>query len=354
MYNEIIQKHQEIILSLYLHQNFKKAQIAHKLIHDLDIDLTNAQVDSFRRSLSQFLSDWEEEHPNYQINPDGQITIAPKITEQIPTKAKVLILDLETTPIIGAFWSLFKININTDQIFTDSRLLCWAGKWLFESETFGDVLTPEECVVNHNSETTDNLWAVDDFRIVQSLWKVMDEADIIIAHNGRKFDTLVANTFFLRNHLPLPSPYEIIDTLESAKKAFRFPSNKLDYINRYLGLSVKEKTEFRLWLRCLEGRKDSLLRMFNYCKNDVGILEEHYVIVRPWIKSHPNMGFYVESDDLICPTCGCDELKEIKPYRTIVNEYVSYRCPNCGATGRSRHTSVTPEKKQTLTISLGR
>lgn len=354
MYKEIINENFQTILNYYLKEDYKKSEIAHKLINDLDLDFTNSQVDSFRRSLSQSLSDWELNNTAQNIGEDGKEITPDKYANIKKTRARVLILDLETTPIIGSFWRLFKVNIPINQIYTDSRLICWCAKWLYEPEQLGDVITVKEAKANHKPEKLKNMFALDDERIVRSLWEVMDEADIIIAHNAKQFDIKVANTMFLRYGMNPPSPYVIIDTLDIAKKTFRFPSNKLDYINRSLSLPEKIKTDFDLWLGCMEGDEKCINDMFIYCHNDVGILEEHYVIIRPWIKSHPNMGFYVNSNELICPTCGCTELNECGTYNTNVNEYIAFRCPNCGAVGRSRKSSTSVEKKKSLTVSVAR
>lgn len=347
MYQEIIESNKETIIDLYFNQNYKKAHIAHKLIHDLDIDLTNAQVDSFRRSLSQFLLDHEadkQKEPTLGIGDNSEISepFKDRYPHAIRTRAKVLLLDTETAPLIVASWGIRKQHLNIDQILKDSHLICWAAKWLFESEVFGDCITSEEAI------------ARDDSRICKSLWDMMDEADIIIAHNGRGFDIPVINGRFFVNKMSPPSPYEIIDTLQSSRQSFRLSSHKLDFINRISGLTVKLKTDMQLWIDCMEGKPEKLLEMFTYCKNDTSILEETYMEMRQWIKAHPNMAFYVESENLICPTCGCTEVEERGTYHTTVNEYVSYRCPKCGAYGRSRKSATSVEKKKSVLVSLGR
>lgn len=357
MYQKIITENKELILKLYLEHNYRKADIAYQLIRDFDLDLTSSQVDSFRRAISRFLEHWDLNNtklPDILEDTSVSVPVSVPVSAQAiqpkdykfmahqRTRAKILLFDLETAPIIAAVWSLWKVNISIDQVLKDSCLICWTGKWLFEPNTFGDCLTPEEAKNR------------DDARITRTLWDALNEADIVIAHNGRKFDALVANTFFLKQGLMPTRPYEIIDTLDVAKKSFRFTSNKLDFINRQLKLPEKKETKFKLWLACMEGDLVSLNEMYSYCKNDTEILEEVYVILRPYIKAHPNMGFYTENDYLICPTCGHHTVEEYGTYSTPVNQYIAYRCAHCGALGRSRYTSTTIEKKKSLTVSLGR
>lgn len=346
-FSEIIIQNRNLILDYYLNQKLKKSHIAYKIIKDLDLDLNVTQVDSFRRMLTQYISDWHLTNPDAQapIITEGETLQLPqeKYSDAVRTRAKVLLLDTETAPLIIASWGVRKQHINIDQVISDSHLICWAGKWLFEPEVFGDCITPEEAI------------AKNDKRICQSLWDALDEADIIIAHNGKRFDIKVINGRFFINKMKVqPSPYEVIDTLESADRAFRLSSHKLDFINRVSGLTVKIKTDFQLWLDCMKGIPERLLEMYTYCKNDTSILEETYMEMRPWIKAHPNMAFYVESDNLICPTCGHTEVEERGTYRTGVNEYISFSCPKCGAQGRSRKSSTTLTKKQSVLVSLGR
>jgi hypothetical protein len=76
-------------------------------------------------------------------------------------------------------------------------------------------------------------------------------------------------------------------------------------------------------------------------------LEELYLKLRPWIKSHPNLGLYVEGE--VCPTCGSDQITWKGKYRTPAGEYKTFRC-ECGAIGRSRHS----EPKKSLQRSVAR
>jgi hypothetical protein len=91
-------------------------------------------------------------------------------------QAKILLFDLETSPILARVWSLWQDGINIDDIVEDWTLLCFSAKWLFSEDVIAHVLTEEE-LINR-----------DDKRIVTELWKLMDEADIIIGQNSNSFD----------------------------------------------------------------------------------------------------------------------------------------------------------------------
>jgi hypothetical protein len=68
--------------------------------------------------------------------------------------------------------------------------------------------------------------------------------------------------------------YTTIDTLKEARGRFRFNSNRLDYIGKFLGLGQKVHTGFDLWKDImLRNCAKSMLKMLAYCKNDVRLLE---------------------------------------------------------------------------------
>ena len=43
--------------------------------------------------------------------------------------AKILIIDIETSPIMGKVWSLWKQNVSLDQIEEDWYIMSYAAKW---------------------------------------------------------------------------------------------------------------------------------------------------------------------------------------------------------------------------------
>lgn len=232
--------------------------------------------------------------------------------------AKILLLDIETSQMITKVWQLRGNEyIEPSRIIDDWFMLCWSAKWLFDKHIFSDRLTSEEAK------------AKDDKRIAQSIWRLLDEADIVVAHNGDSFDIKKLNTRFLKYRLPHPNYYRSIDTLKIVKKEFRISSNKLDYVCKFLGLDTKINTGgIDLWDSCEKGDEQALKKISRYCDNDVKILEELYLYLRPYIRNHPNLELYVDGN--ACPNCGSLNLEEAGLYRTQKQTYTSYRC-ECGS-----------------------
>lgn len=248
-------------------------------------------------------------------------------------EAKILIFDIETAPLKAWVWNRWKQDVHLEQTISEWFMICWSAKWLGSEEVMGDCLTPHEILKE------------DDSRITESIWDLINEADIVITHNGDNFDLPKLNSRFIVNGLVPPSTYQSIDTCKVAKKVFGFSSNKLDALAGYFGYPQKLETNFDLWRQCLEGDREALNYMLKYNKNDVLVLENVYLRLRPYIKNHPNLSNI--TNELCCPCCGSHniEREEGKYYRTAVSKFGLYRCKDCGALMRDRVNSAKGEDK---------
>ena len=237
---------------------------------------------------------------------------------------KILIFDIETAPMSAFVWKRYKENVSLEQTISESFMLCWSAKWLYEEEVFGDALTPEEAIKE------------DDLRIVNSLYRKICEADIIVAYNGKNFDIPYMNQRFLVWHFPPYPPIQVIDPYETAKSVFRFSSNKMDHIATELGLQNKIKTDFALWKGCMVGDQKCLDDMLTYNKQDVVVLEEIYCQMMPWIKGHPNISNYFD-DKLRCTRCASENIVKLNKYfYTPSGKYELYRCRKCDSIFRGK------------------
>ena len=183
-------------------------------------------------------------------------------TEQLNSNLpKILLLDIETSPLLAWVWSRWKQNIHLEQTVAEWFMLTWSAKWLLSNEMMSARLTGEEVLRQ------------DDKRIVSELWKLINDCDIVIGHNAAAFDVPKISSRFIINGLTPPEPYKIIDTNLIAAKQFGFSSNKLDALAGYFGVVHKDDTDFQLWVDCLEGNEEALSYMETYNIKDVKILE---------------------------------------------------------------------------------
>lgn len=253
----------------------------------------------------------------------------------IPQSAKILLLDIECAPTTAYTWGRWDQNIHQKQVVKEGYLLTYSAKWLGESAIYSNRIYEAE-----NDEC-----------LVRELAELMDQADLVIAHNAEKFDIPLIKTRMLALGMQPPSPSKIVDTLRMAKREFRFPSNSLDNIAAYLGLSRKiSHSGFELWVRCMNMEDAAYEEMLEYNIGDVVVLEELYMRLRPWYKTHPNVALYEEAGKARCVCCGSEKLELIeKKYYTGVSEYDVYKCNDCGKMNRSRKNSSQHNKDNLLT-----
>lgn len=266
---------------------------------------------------------------------------ASSLDVQDSKQPKILIFDIETSPMLAYVWGRFKQFVSLDQTVSEWFIISWSAKWLNNPNVMCDVLTSEEA----SNE--------DDSRITRSMWYLFNEADIVLAHNGSRFDVPKLNSRFLLNGLMPPNPYRQIDTLQVARKEFGFSSNKLDALAGYLGIEHKSDTNFNLWKRCLAGEQEALDYMLAYNIKDVEILEKVYLRLRPWIKNHPNISLYLENEDETCPHCGSINVADTGTFSyTNVSKFSNVRCLDCKGLARRRTSSYPKEKRKELVTSV--
>jgi hypothetical protein len=255
------------------------------------------------------------------------------------TGPKIITLDIETSPIQAFTWGIWQQNIGLSQIIKDWSILSYCAKTLGEKTIrYADV-----------SEQADYY---DDSAVLAGIWRELDEADIIVTQNGRRFDHRKINARLLTLGFPPPSPYKTIDTKVEAAKVAMFTSNKLEWLAAVLTDAPKDKHKdfpgFELWRECLAGNPKAWAVMRKYNPRDVIGTEKLYLQLRPYIVNHPNVTVYDEDDTTRCPKCGSHKLEKRGYLTTQTGQYQRFSCNSCGGWSRSRYTLNTKAKRQSL------
>lgn len=168
----------------------------------------------------------------------------------------------------------------------------------------------------------------DDSKVVAQLWKVLDEADIVIAHNGDAFDLKKIRARLIVHGFKPPSPFKTFDTLKAARRSFKFDSNKLDNIGRYLSCGRKIQTGgAELWRRCSDGDLKAWARMTRYCAQDVRLLYRVCQELRPWA-SYPDVRLYANREG--CPKCLSSHVFRMGVRISQTRKYPRFQCQQCG------------------------
>lgn len=225
---------------------------------------------------------------------------------------KILHLDIECSPAEVYAWQLFKTTIPVQQIITPARILCFSAKWHGQKK----MLTYSE-------------WEHGRQDMLQALYDLLDEAEVIVTYNGKRFDIpWIKGELIVEGFLP-PSPFKQIDLYQVIKANSRFLSNKLGYVSdRLLGDTKLTHTGFQLWKDVLAGDKKAQKLMAKYCEQDVKLLDPLYEKLRPWVYQHPNLA--IESGDHTCPKCSSVNLVRRGYTYTQASKFQRYRCSDCG------------------------
>ncbi len=240
-------------------------------------------------------------------------------------RAKTLFLDIETFPDLVYVWGVYEQNaIAVKQHW---QLASFSAKW-----EGGKIVTrglPD--YVGYKA-------GGDDKALLDEVWQLLDEADIVVAHNGVDFDIKKLNARFIAHGLKAPSPYKVVDTKREVKKVAAFSSNKLDWLCKQLELGRKVEHEgFDLWLKCMAGDAGAWKRMKAYNRHDVELLEELFYYLKPWIRL-PNAGVYIADGKRRCPHCGGKHLQQRGTAVSKTRIYTRFQCQNKDCRKWSRST----------------
>lgn len=262
------------------------------------------------------------------------------LQEIVDQPLKILIYDIETTYHLAAVFQFYGQNIGHSQVIDYGWMISFAAKWVGQDE-----------VMYHEYRGNKG----NDKALTKKLMALFDEADVVIAHNGRAFDTKTAKGRALKHGLKPPSPFKVADTMLIAKNEFKLPRNSLEYLADHLGVTPKGKHKnfpgIELWVECRKGNEEAWEEMREYNIQDVDTLEEVYYALRPWATQHPNLGIFLEQSRPVCPKCASPEVKMItKPICTNTQQYQGYECKNCGGMMRGRTTIASKEKRKSMIV----
>jgi RNase_H superfamily len=243
------------------------------------------------------------------------------------TSQNVIILDIETSPCVVLVWEMGDQCVRPNQILKDWGIMAWSAKVLGK---------PESSIVYYDKRK-----GLSDRQILLPLRKILDWADIIITHNGKKFDSKKITAHFMIHGIPPPSPYKHIDTYSITKAAGAFTSHSLEYLaevlkTKHQKLSHPKYPGLTLWKECLNFKvieqpkknPDAWEEMEKYNIHDVFTTEDVYNKVKPWgPKTMPKLYLV----PLNCSICGHKAQRRGKELQgNVFVQRIHCQNPMCG------------------------
>jgi hypothetical protein len=234
-------------------------------------------------------------------------------------EVRTLIYDIETSPIIGYTWGVWEQNVI--EVLEDWQVLSVAWKWLGESTVH---------VVGQDDFEDYTPGVNDDYNVIEVIHDLFDEADIVVAHNGDKFDQRKVTARMIYHSMSPPAPYKQIDTKKVASRYAAFSRNSLKFLAENLNEDHKKGSAggFETWVGCLAGDEKAWKKMKSYNKKDITSLEELYLKLRPWMTNHPNVGRLANKEN-VCPKCLSDKLQSRGYRSTNTVRYRRMQCQDC-------------------------
>lgn len=239
-------------------------------------------------------------------------------------KPNIVVFDIETAPFEVFAWGIHDQIINLSQVKKDRSVLCWAAKRLGDDKVIFEGTGGQRDVR-------------DDRRIMKALWTLLNEADVVITQNGKKFDVPIVNGRFLVHGFGPVAPFRHIDTCQVARK-LGLTSSRLEYLTNTLCPELAKSKHntfpgFDLWKACLgemgqQLQKKAWREMEAYNKQDVRGTEGVYYKLAQF--GFPGAGFDVIKQAHECPECGSTKLRNKGYYANKHGMFQCFRCTECG------------------------
>ena len=193
---------------------------------------------------------------------------------------KILYLDIETCEMVVKTWGL-KIDgyIQPNRIQKTTAIIAWSALWYKD---------PASKIIYMDNRSSPDIR--DDKAILEPLWDLLNEADVIITKNGKRFDhpTIQARMAIMRVRDGKPfSPVKHEDIEETFRRHMRLPSYKMEYLcelfcPKYKKLKHKKYPGNELWDACEAGILDAWNEMKKYNCHDVLVTRELRGVIAPW------------------------------------------------------------------------
>lgn len=234
---------------------------------------------------------------------------------------KILIFDIETAPYTFSAWSPKQDYIGHHQMREDRCVLAWAAKWL------GD--PPSKMIYADQRERKDMR---NDKALLKKLHPLLEEADVVVTKNGKRFDQPVVFGRMAVNDISPPMPFRHEDVESLFRKHFALPYYNMDYLSqvfckKYKKGRHKKFSGHELWDECLARNPAAWAEMEKYNRLDVLVTEELLEVISPWgtsVDLNP-----MRPGEVFRCQCGSDNLQKRGFRWTKTSKFQQYQCMDC-------------------------
>lgn len=257
---------------------------------------------------------------------------------------KILIFDLETS-YLETTTRHWDGHVN-DYIPHDKMTIKEWSILTFSSKWLGD---PKITYL----DTSKNKNYRDDKNVVLALRDLLDECDIIITKNGKRFDEKMFNARCIKHKIKQPSPYKHIDTEQILRRRFKLVSYSLEYACEFFDTKHKklkhgEFPGMSLWEQCMKGNKKAWAEMKKYNIHDILATEDLYNAIQAWDQSSPDFNLYKDNNSTITCNCGSSEFQRRGYSTSKTGKHPRLQCKKCGKWHLLKENAMDKERKKIL------
>jgi hypothetical protein len=239
---------------------------------------------------------------------------------------KTVFLDIETSLIELYAFRLGMMRPNIEALKQGSQTKLLTAAWGTWHDLHNGGREAVVSVSNHHRKGAFKKDPLDDTYVLRRLWKVLDDADVVVAHNA-SFDAGWVEGRFMDLGWKQPSKYFMYCTYRTLH-GLNGVSKKLDYLSQKLIGTKKVKHEgFSLWVGCSEGDTESFEKMEEYNIGD--IYDTLYkVYLRTALYVNRNKCIDLGGEGIYCNVTGDPLAGMEKPYKNRKTGLLYHRYSN--------------------------
>jgi DNA polymerase elongation subunit (family B) len=255
---------------------------------------------------------------------------------------RILVLDIELFPMQSFHWQMWDQNIPVDMIIEDWSVACWAAKWFHDDKIIF------RSVQKHCPKKKRN-----DKEILIEMRDLLDEADVVLTQNGKKFDIKKLFYRFIKHKIKPPSRFMQLDTKIIAKRTAALSSNSLAFMSREINEKYKKLDHGKfpgnkIFLECMKGNEEAWDEMTTYNIHDVLATQEFFEHISPYDQSiNWNVFTHNHTNKCFCGSMNFD-LHPTKKKHTRAGRYSLFICRDCGRDWAHPENELSKDKRQTM------
>lgn len=184
--------------------------------------------------------------------------------------------------------STLVLDLETSDLEADRGVILCASYESSDAPGKVKTIRQDDPEINADWETN----RANDKELVKRVMALVKAHDIIVAHNGARFDLPFLRTRALHWGLRPLREVKLVDPLQIAWRKFKLRSNRLGAVADHLGVADKKTPlDMSVWASAtLTGSRKSMNLIVEHCEADIRVLSAVLEHVKPFIRQLDDRG----------------------------------------------------------------